>query len=125
MKVLIIEIGQEYVIGWDIDIKFWQDPPIGRDHSNYSTDKIVLIKWKSGQSVGIDLLTQINCQFNMLSTEVKVLNMKGQGLSCQDLRAQPSQGATKSLWAQTSKGGQDQVVVTKGFAWLEDSHMSN
>ena len=81
MKALTIEIGQEYVIGRDINIEFWQDNPIGRDQSNFLTDKIVLIMRKSGQSVGIDLLTQINCQFNMLSTEVKVLNMEGQGSS--------------------------------------------
>ena len=79
IKAPTIEIFQEYVIGCDIDIEFRQDYPIGRDQSNFSTDKIVLIKQKSGQSVGIDLLTQINCQFNVLSTEVKVLNMEGQG----------------------------------------------
>ena len=106
MKTPFIKISKEFFIGQDID-GFWQDPPIGRDQSNHSSDKILLIKQKSSQSTGIELTIQLNCDFNVLSTSVKILNMEGGALSHQDLWAQSSKGAVASRQVQSSQGAQD------------------
>ena len=92
MKAPLIEIGKDFLIGQYI-ARFWQDPPIGQDHSS---EKFVLINQKSDQSTGIELIIQLNCDYNVLRKSFKILNMEGGGPSASQQEGPQLDGTDRS-----------------------------